>query len=76
MVAVLHLLSARDLFDPWAGKIPWRREWPPTPVFLLGESHGQRSLTGYSPRDHKSWTRLKRLNHYHHLGSPLKQILR
>ena len=31
-------------FDPWAGKIPWRREWQPTPVFLPGESHGQRSL--------------------------------
>ena len=30
-------------------KIPWRREWLPTPVFLLGKSHGQRSLTGYSP---------------------------
>ena len=40
-------------FDPWAGKIPWRREWQPTPVFLPGESHGLRSLAGYSPRDHK-----------------------
>ena len=36
-------------FDPWVGKIPWRREWQPTPVFLPGESHGQRSLVGYSP---------------------------
>ena len=34
-------------FDPRAGKIPWRREWQPTPVFLLGEHHGQRSLAGY-----------------------------
>ena len=33
----------------WVGKIPWRREWPPTPVFLPGEPHGQRSLAGYSP---------------------------
>ena len=33
----------------WAGRIPWRREQLPTPVFLPGESHGQRSLTGYSP---------------------------
>ena len=32
----------------WVGKIPWRREWQPTPVFLLGESHGQRNLVGYS----------------------------
>ena len=32
----------------WVGKIPWRRAWQPTPVFLPGESHGQRSLAGYS----------------------------
>ena len=31
------------------GKIPWRRKWQPTPVFLPGKSHGQRSLAGYSP---------------------------
>ena len=36
-------------FNPWVGKIPWRRKWQPTPVFLLGESHGQRSLVGYGP---------------------------
>ena len=36
-------------FNPWVGKIPWRRKWQPTPVFLTGESHGQRSLEGYSP---------------------------
>ena len=36
-------------FNPWAGKIPWRREWQPTPVFLTGEFHGQRSMAGYSP---------------------------
>ena len=36
-------------FHPWVGKIPWRREWLPTPVFLSGESHGQRSLADYSP---------------------------
>ena len=36
-------------FDPWVGKIPWRRAWQPTPVFLPEESHGQRSLAGYSP---------------------------
>ena len=35
-------------FDPWVGKIPWRRARQPTPVFLPGESHGQRSLAGYS----------------------------
>ena len=36
-------------FSPWVRKIPWRRTWPPTPVFWPGESHGQRSLVGYSP---------------------------
>ena len=40
-------------FDPWVGKIPWRREWLPTPVFLPREFHGQRSLVGYCPWDHK-----------------------
>ena len=40
-------------FDPWVGKIPWRGPWQPTPVFLLGESHRQRSLVGYSPQGHR-----------------------
>ena len=40
-------------FDPWVGKIPWRRAWQPTVVFLPGESHGPRSLVGYSPWGHK-----------------------
>ena len=35
--------------DPWVGKIPWRRAWEPTPVFMPEECHGQRSLVGYSP---------------------------
>ena len=42
-------------FDPWVGKIPWRRKLQPTPV-LHGESHGQRSLVGYSPWNCKSVT--------------------
>ena len=36
-------------FDPWVGKILWRRKWQPTPIFLPGKSHGWRSLEGYSP---------------------------
>jgi len=36
-------------FNPWVGKIPWRRGWLLTPIFLPGESHGQRNLAGYSP---------------------------
>jgi len=39
--------------DPWVRKIPWRRKWQPAPRLLPGESHGQRSLAGYSPWDHK-----------------------
>ena len=40
-------------FNPWVGKIPWRRKWQPTLVLLPGKSHGQRSLVGYSPWGHK-----------------------
>ena len=40
-------------FSPWVGKIPWRRKRQPTAVFLPGESHGQRSLAGYSPWSHR-----------------------
>ena len=40
-------------FDPSVGKVPWRRECQPMPVFLPGESHEQRSLAGYSPWGHK-----------------------
>ena len=51
------LANARDVkkggFNPWVGKIPWSRAWQPTPVFFSGESHGQRSLAGYSPWGHK-----------------------
>ena len=43
----------RPGFNSWVKKISWRREWLLTPVFLPEESHGQRSLTGYSPWDNK-----------------------
>ena len=47
--SVCQCRSHRRLeFEPWVGKIPWRRKWQPTPVFLPGESHGQRSLVGYN----------------------------
>jgi len=39
----------RPGFKPRVAKIPWRREWLPTPIFLPGEFHGQRSLMGYNP---------------------------
>ena len=46
------LRSRRPRFDPWVVKIPWKREWQPTPVLLRGELHGQRSLLGKSPWSH------------------------
>ena len=44
---------------------PWRREWQPSPVFLLGESHGQRSLAGYSPWSHQESGTTEQLNMKH-----------
>ena len=44
--------------SPWVRKIPWRRKWQSMPVFLPGESHGQRSLAGYSPWGHKELAQL------------------
>jgi len=43
----------RHGFHPWVRKIPRRRKWQPTAVFLPGEPHGQRILAGYSPWGHK-----------------------
>ena len=43
-------------FDSWVSKIPWRRPWQFTPIFLPGESHGQWSLVGYSPQGCKEST--------------------
>ena len=47
--ACQHRRCKRLKFDPWVRKIPWRRKWQLTPNFFLRESHGQRSLMGYSP---------------------------
>ena len=43
----------RHEFDTWVGKIPWGRKWQPTPLFLPGKFHGQKSLGAYSPWGHK-----------------------
>jgi len=48
--SILGSKPKRRGFDPWVGKILCGSAWQPTPVFLPGESHGQRSLAGYSPR--------------------------
>ena len=50
-------------FDPWVGKIPWRRAWQPTIVFLHGESHGQRRLAGYSPQGYEEEDVIKHSPH-------------
>ena len=47
------LQCMRPGFDPWVGKILWRKKWQPTPVLLPRKSHKQRSLVGYSPWGHK-----------------------
>ena len=47
--ACQHRKYKRCVFSPWVGKIPWRRKWQHTPVFLPWKSHGQRNLVGYSP---------------------------
>ena len=58
-------------FNPQVRKIRWRRNWQPTPVFLLGKSHGQRSLAGYSPQGHieSDMTEVTQ-NTYYHYGLP------
>ena len=60
------LQCRRPGFNPWVGKIPWRRAWQPTPVFLPGESHGQRSLAGYSPWCRKESDMTEWLSIAHH----------
>ena len=61
----LQCRSHRKLrFYPWVGKIPWRKSWQPTPVFLPGESCGQRSLADYGPYGRKSQTQLNQLSMY------------
>ena len=49
----IRLQCGRPGLNPWVEKIPWRRAWQPTPVFLPGESHGQRNLVGCSSWDLK-----------------------
>ena len=54
--------SKRHGFHPWVGKVPWRRKWHPTPVFLPGESHGRSSLAGCSPQGRKEWDTTEQLS--------------
>ena len=59
----------RCRFVPWVRKIPWRRAWPPAPVFLLGDSHEQRSLAGYSLQGRKELDTTEVTQHTHNLLS-------
>ena len=55
--------------ETWVWKMPWRRQWQPTPVFLPAESHGQRSLVGSSPWGHRESDMTKRLTHTYGAGT-------
>ena len=71
------LLYGRPRFNAWVGKIPWRREWQPTPVFLPGEFHGQRSLAGYSPwgcRVRNDWATNTHTQRLHLLHCPCARM--
>ena len=76
----------RSGFDPWVGKIPWRRKWQPTPVLLPRKFHGWRSLVGYSPWGRKELDTTERLHflffhpgikadlvHSNHMGLTVEQ---
>ena len=62
-------LLNRCEFDHWIGKIPWSRKWQPTPVFLPGKFHGQRSLVGYSPWGHKELDTTEQLSTFEKNGT-------
>ena len=65
-------LQCRRLgFDSWVGKIPWRKKWQPTPVFLPGEFHGQRKLSGLQSGGSQESDMTEQLNYY----SPMEQFI-
>ena len=61
------LQYVRPGFDPWVEKMPWRRAWQPTLLFLPGESHGQRRLVGYSPWGHKELDKTEHYYYYYYI---------
>ena len=58
--------QGRRGFDPWVWKIPWRRAWLTTPIFLPGDSHGRKGLAGYSP-----WSGKEKDSTEHKISKPL-----
>ena len=67
---VKNLPAMQETLVQSLGKIPWRRAWQPTPVFLFGESHGQRSLVG-SMGDHKELDMTEQLSTAQHTQNKL-----
>ena len=63
------LQCGRPRFDPWVRKIAWSRKWQPTPVFLLGKSHGWGKLTGYSPLGREESDMTKKFHFHFSLSS-------
>ena len=59
------LLGNEEVQDTWVRKIPWRRAWQPTPVFLPGKLQGQRSMVGYTPQGRKELDMTDRLSTLH-----------
>ena len=59
----------RHGFHSWVCKIPWRRKWQPTPVFLPGKFQGQRILAGHSPRGHKESHMTEQLSMHNNEGT-------
>ena len=72
---VASLQCRRSAFDPWFGKIPWRRAWQPTPVFLPGESPWTEEPGGYRPWGHKESDITKWLSTQAHIYYRTKQYL-
>ena len=62
------------MWETWVGKIPWRRAWQPAAVFLPGESHGQRSLAGCTPRGHRESGTTEQLSTHKQLYTTLPRI--
>ena len=71
---VKNLQYRRHGFEPWVGKILWRRQWHPTPVLLPGKSRGRRSLAGYSPWGHQESDTTEQLNSNENLIYYLKML--
>ena len=70
------LQGRRPRFDPWVRKVPWRRTWQPTPVFLPGKSQGLRSLVGYSPQGHKELNMIEATKNAHtHIHTPGSKLV-